>query len=657
MSDLQKLSNAIRALSMDAVEKAQSGHPGMPMGMADVATVLFSKFLKFNPSDPTWPDRDRFVLSAGHGSMLLYSLAYLTGYQHMRIDDIKAFRQLGAKTAGHPEYEPDVGIETTTGPLGQGFGNAVGMALAERGLRARFGDDLCHHKTYVMVGDGCLMEGIAQESLSFAGHQKLNHLIVLFDDNGITIDGKTDLSTSEDHIKRFEANGWVTDTIDGHDYDAIETALKKAQTSNAPVFIACKTTIGYGAPTKQGSAKVHGAPLGEGEIQGARDRLNWPYPPFEVPEDILDAWRGLWHRNQEAYQQWQENLQQKTAEEKAAYQQYTAKSAPDIEDAVQTFCESIAQEKPCVATRKSSERVISFLHAALPNLLGGSADLTGSNNTKGLEMAPVMPDTPEGSYVYYGIREHGMGAMMNGVALHGGYIPFGGTFLVFSDYCRPSIRLSALMEQRVIYVMTHDSIGLGEDGPTHQPIEHLWSLRMIPNLNVFRPADTIETAECWAAALTHLSTPSVLALTRQSLPTVRTSAAENLSAKGGYVLKECDGADVTFVATGSEVALALETADLCQQKGLKARVVSMPCVDLFLKQPMAYQNKVLGSLPRVSIEAGRTDPWYRIVGDRGLTIGIDTFGASAPLADLLEHFGLTAEKIYQKVKQHLEKKV
>lgn len=654
--DLKTQANVIRILSMDAVEKAQSGHPGMPMGMADVATVLFTKFLKFNPQDPQWPDRDRFVLSAGHGSMLLYSLLYLTGYKEMTLDELKNFRQLGARTAGHPEYGLCPGIETTTGPLGQGLANAVGMALAERGLRARFGEDIVNHKTYVVVGDGCLMEGISQEAISFAGHQKLNHLIVLFDDNAITIDGPTSLSTSENHLERFKACGWTVMAINGHDYAEIEEALHKAQSSDRPVLIACKTIIGYGSPKKAGTSDIHGAPLGAAEVAETRQKLGWEGEPFEIPSSVLKDWRSVGEGHLEDHALWKNTFKALSAEDQLLFNNMNEGIVPEtLAEGLQRFCQKIAAEKPKMATRKSSEKVIEQLVQYIPNLWGGSADLTGSNNTKVPGMGAVTPESPDGHYIYYGIREHGMAAMMNGIALHGGFIPYGGTFLAFTDYCRPAIRLSALMKQRVIYVMTHDSIGLGEDGPTHQPIEHLWSLRMIPNLNVFRPADTIETAECWQLALESKETPSILALTRQNLPTVREAPSENRCAKGGYVLLDKADAPVTLIATGSEVSLALETADVLKEQGVLARVVSMPCTRLFDQQSKAYRQEVLGKGLRVSIEAGHPLGWRTYVGDKGLTLGIETFGESAPIAKLYEHFELTPTAISQKITQHLEK--
>ncbi len=634
------LANAIRALTIDAIEKSGSGHPGMPLGMADVATVLFSKFLKFDPRHPGWPDRDRFVLSAGHGSMLLYSLLYLTGYEDMKLDQIKKFRQLGSITAGHPEYGEAGGIETSTGPLGQGLGNAVGMALAESALKARFGQKIVNHKTYTIVGDGCLMEGISSEAASFAGHLKLSNLIVLFDDNGITIDGSTSLATSENHLKRFEACNWNVRQIDGHDPLAIEEALAWAQSSDKPVLIACKTVIGYGSPTKAGTAEVHGAPLGSEDAQETKKALGWMAPPFEIPGPILEEWRAIGRRGHKDYESWAEH-----AKDKKFWESQKSEMPPSVFSALRKFSEEIEKGKPKVATRKSSEMVLGKIFPLFPELLGGSADLTGSNNTCVSSMKDITPLDMTGNYIHYGIREHAMGAIMNGISLHGGFIPYGGTFLVFSDYCRPAIRLSSLMKQRVIYVMTHDSIGLGEDGPTHQPVEQLESLRVIPNLNVFRPADTIETAECWELALGCMETPSVLALSRQNLPTVRFASEENLCAKGGYVLTENPGAQITFIATGSEVSLAIEAQNLLAQEGVMSRVVSMPCTRLFDQQPASYRQSVLGPIPRVSIEAGVTSGWQRYVGDHGFSLGLSTFGVSAPGPDVLKHFGLTAEAI------------
>jgi transketolase len=637
-----ELANAIRALTIDAIEKSQSGHPGMPMGMADVATVLFQQFLKFNPEDPHWADRDRFLLSAGHGSMLLYALLYLTGYEDMDMDQIKRFRQLGSRTAGHPEYGYAGGIETTTGPLGQGIANGVGMALAESILRQRHGEQFVNHYTYVIAGDGCLMEGISQEAISFAGHLKLNKLIVLFDDNGITIDGKTSLSTSEDHIGRFKACHWNTISIDGHDPVAIAKALTQAHNSDQPTLIACRTTIGYGAPKKGGTEKCHGSPLGAEEAAAAKAFLGWTAAPFEIPEDILHAWRAIGQRNKDTYKSW-------NAQDKKALQ--TTALPKELPQLFHDFCQEVLANPVAIATRQSSENVLKAIADHIPNLLGGSADLTGSNNTKTSSMQPITPEDHRGKYVYYGIREHAMGAMMNGLALHG-FIPYGGTFLTFTDYCKPAIRLSALMHQRVIYVMTHDSIGLGEDGPTHQPIEHLWALRAIPNLLVFRPADTIETAECWLLALQHEKNPSVLALTRQALPIVRKDISENQSAKGGYTLKSSLKSQVTLIATGSEVQLALAVAEALEAAGTKASVVSMPCVELFDQQPEAYRQEVLGDGLRVAIEAGCTMGWHKYVNG-GLIIGIDQFGASAPAKDLFPHFGFSVPSIINKINERI----
>jgi len=646
------MANAIRVLAMDAVEQAKSGHPGMPMGMADVATVLFTRFLKFDPAHPEWPDRDRFVLSAGHGSMLLYALLYLTGYPDMTLEEIKRFRQLGSRTAGHPEYGHAAGIETTTGPLGQGLGNAVGMAIAERLLAARFGADLVDHYTYVIAGDGCLMEGISQEAISLAGHLRLSKLIVLFDDNRITIDGPTSLSTSDDQLARFAAAGWAVQAIDGHDPDAIADAIEAARQSDRPSLIACRTIIGYGAPTKAGTAATHGAALGPDEVAAARVKLGWPHPPFVVPEPILNAWRAAGSRGAEAYRAWTERHDRHA--ERDAFDRHIEGTLPDgVAPAILEFKRKMAEEAPKLATRQSSQKVLDALAPVLPEMIGGSADLTGSNNTKAGSMKPVTADDFSGRYIYYGIREHGMAAAMNGMALHRGVIPYGGTFLVFTDYCRPAIRLSALMGQRVIYVMTHDSIGLGEDGPTHQPIEHLASLRAMPNLQVFRPADTIETAECWALALATPDRPSILALTRQAVPPVRrTHTDENLCARGGYLLAPAEGERrATLLATGSEVSLALEARDRLQADGIGTAVVSLPCWELFDAQPASYREEVLGPAGvRVAVEAASPFGWERYVGPEGAVIGLTGFGASAPAGDLYRHFGITAERIVAAVK-------
>ncbi|MDE3059685.1 MAG: transketolase [Pseudomonadota bacterium] len=652
----REMANAIRALAMDAVERANSGHPGMPMGMADVATVLFSEHLKFDPAHPNWPDRDRFILSAGHGSMLQYALLYLAGYADMTLDEIRRFRQLGSKTEGHPEVGHAGGIETTTGPLGQGLANSVGMALAERMLAARFGE-LVDHYTYVIAGDGCLMEGISQEAISLAGHLKLSRLIVLFDDNKISIDGPTSLAVSEDTPKRFEASGWFVQSVDGHDYEAISKAIKAARQSDRPSMIACRTTIAYGAPTKAGTSASHGSPLGKSEIEGARQKLGWPHGEFEIPADILSAWREVSKRGGKAYAEWNKKLNAANAAEE--FERLMRRELPEIwNEALQAHKKKIAEAQSNEATRKSSENVLEALTPVIPEMIGGSADLTGSNNTKTKAMKPVTAADYSGSYIYYGVREHAMAAAMNGMALHGGFIPYGGTFLVFTDYCRPAIRLSALMKQRVIYVMTHDSIGLGEDGPTHQPVEHLASLRAIPNLNVFRPCDATETAECWALALSTQETPSILALSRQNLPTLRKEyTKENLCARGGYILSEPStkhqAPSTTLIATGSEVSIAMEAQKLLAEKGIAARVVSLPCWELFDAQPQSYRDEVLGNGLRVAIEAASPFGWERYIGHNGLFIGMYGFGASAPAKDLYKHFGITAEHVAQAVTKKL----
>jgi transketolase len=637
------MANAIRALAMDAVETAKSGHPGMPMGMADVATVLFSRFLKFDAADPAWPDRDRFVLSAGHGSMLLYALLHLTGFPGMSLAELRNFRQLAAKTAGHPEYGHAPGIETTTGPLGQGLANAVGMALAERLLNQRCGDALVDHHTYVIVGDGCLMEGISQEAISLAGHLKLGKLIALFDDNAISIDGPTALAQSDRQLQRFEASGWGVQAIDGHDPTAIGAALAAAQEADRPQLIACKTTIGFGAPGKQGKASAHGEPLGAEEIKGARQALGWPYAAFEVPEAVLAAWRLVGRRGAAARQAWEDRARR-------------SERRPDADGLIgsQALQTAIAASKseflatpPKIATRVASQKVLEQLVPALPALIGGSADLTTSNGTRTKHHKAITAHDFSGNYLHWGVREHAMAAAMNGMALHGGIVPYGGTFLVFTDYCRPAIRLSALMGVRVIYVMTHDSIGLGEDGPTHQPVEHLAALRAIPNLNVFRPADAVEVAECWELALAAATTPSVLALTRQAVPALRSDGAENRSAKGAYVLAEAQGGarDVTLLATGSEVGLAIEAREALARDGISAAVVSMPCWELFAGQSVAYRAQVLGRAPRVAVEAAVAQGWERWLGEDGSFIGMSGFGASAPAGKLFAHFGITASHV------------
>jgi transketolase len=652
-----EMANAIRFLSMDAVQKANSGHPGMPMGMADVATVLFTRFLKFDAKTPDWPDRDRFVLSAGHGSMLLYSLLYLTGYEDMTLEEIKNFRQLGSKTAGHPEYGHAKGIETTTGPLGQGIANAVGMAMAERLLAARYGEELVDHYTYCIAGDGCLMEGISHEAIALAGHLKLKKLIVLFDDNAISIDGPTSLSDSVDQRRRFEACGWASDAVDGHDPEAVARAIEAAKKNDRPTMIACRTVIGFGAPTKAGTEKTHGAPLGEEEIAGAREKLGWPHAPFEVPAPLLEAWRAAGARGQAALADWKTRLAASDSALRARFEAEIKGELPQgWEEALQAFKQKVCEEKPKVATRVSSQQVLDVLAEAIPALIGGSADLTGSNNTKAKSQAVVTPDDFSGAYIHYGVREHGMAAAMNGMALHGGVIPYGGTFLVFTDYCRPSIRLSALMGQRVVYVMTHDSIGLGEDGPTHQPVEHLAALRAIPNLLVLRPCDTIETAECWEIALKQTDRPSVLALTRQGLPTQRKDVSENLSAYGAYILEPAEGSQrqVTLLATGSEVEIASAARALLAKEGISAAVVSVPSWELFLEQPPHYRDEVLGpGTLHVAVEAASGFGWTRWTGLDGCFVGMKSFGASAPAGDLYKHFKITAEEVVAQVKAWL----
>jgi transketolase len=651
------MANAIRFLAADAVEKAKSGHPGMPMGMADVATVLFQRFLKFDPVRPDWPDRDRFILSAGHGSMLLYALLYLTGYEKMTLDEIRNFRQLGSRTAGHPEYDPACGIETTTGPLGQGFGNAVGLALAERMMNARFGDSVVDHRTYVIAGDGCLMEGISHEAASLAGHLKLGRLIVLFDDNGISIDGPTSLAVSDDQGERFAAYGWHVQKIDGHDPEAVAAAITAAQADPRPSLIACRTVIGFGAPTKAGSEKTHGAPLGPDEVAGAREKLGWPYPPFEVPAEVLESWRAHGAKGAALSAAWDARLAELSESERAEFERRQTGALPeDWERALAELKASIAAERPELATRIASQKVLDVLRPAVPELVGGSADLTGSNNTKAAGDEVITAGHYAGGYIHYGVREHAMAAVMNGLALHGGLIPYGGTFLVFTDYCRPSIRLSALMGLRVIYVMTHDSIGLGEDGPTHQPVEHLAALRAVPNLLVTRPADTIETAECWQIALNNAGGPTVLALTRQKLPTIRQEpSGENLSERGAYILSPAERErEVTLIASGSEVAIALEAQARLQAEGVAAAVISMPCWELFARQSDHYRDEVLGpgSL-RVAIEAGSPLGWARWIGPDGGFIGMTSFGASAPYQDLYAHFGITPDAVVETVKSRL----
>ena len=649
-SRLAAMANAIRALAMDAVQAANSGHPGMPMGMADVATVLYSQFLKFDPAAPEWPDRDRFVLSAGHGSMLLYSLLHLTGYAAPTMENIRNFRQLNSPCAGHPENFELAGVECTTGPLGQGLAMAVGMALAERHLNARFGDALVDHNTWVIAGDGCLMEGINHEAIGLAGHLKLGRLNVLWDDNRITIDGATALSTSEDIFGRYQATGWHTVACDGHDYVDIARALTEAAADPRPSLVACRTVIGKGAPNKQGTHNVHGAPLGADEIAAARVSLSWTAAPFEIPADILVDWHSLSAGGATARAEWQARLA--AAPDGAEFTRRMAGLLPDGSD-VPDYLVSLLADPPKVATRKSSEMALGALTAAIPEMIGGSADLTGSNLTKTASTGPLVAADYGGRYLSYGIREFGMAAAMNGMAMHGGIIPYGGTFLVFSDYCRNAIRLSAIQQARVIYVMTHDSLGVGEDGPTHQPIEHVMSLRAIPNLLVFRPADAIETAESWILALGQTSRPSVLALTRQNLPALRTDA-DMLTARGGYRLRAAAALrQVVLVATGSEVVLAVDVAAALEAHGIGADVVSMPCAELFDEQDAAYRAAVLPEdALLVSIEAGVTLGWQKYVG-RGLTIGIDSFGASGPADQLFKHFGFSVDAIVPKIEAKL----
>ncbi|MBX7533500.1 transketolase [Qipengyuania sp. 1XM1-15A] len=648
-----QMANAIRALSMDAVQAANSGHPGMPMGMADVATVLWSEYLKHDPASPDWADRDRFVLSAGHGSMLIYSLLHLSGYAAPTMDDIRNFRQLGSPCAGHPENFLLDGVESTTGPLGQGLAMAVGMAIAERKLNADFGDDIVDHKTWVIAGDGCLMEGINHEAIGLAGHLKLGRMNVLWDDNQITIDGGTDLSTSEDIKARYAATGWHVVSCDGHDFDDIRRALDEAQADERPSLVACRTVIGKGAPNKQGTSATHGAPLGDEEISAARDVLGWDYKPFEIPEQVLSDWRGTADAGAKAHSEWNDRLSADS--QRAEFERRMSGDLP-AKFSLDNYIQSLMKEPVKVATRKASEMALDKINAMLPDTMGGSADLTGSNNTKAGGIGPFTADDYSGRYIYYGIREFGMAAAMNGMALHGGVIPYGGTFLVFTDYCRAAIRLSALQQVRAIYVMTHDSIGLGEDGPTHQPVEHVQSLRMIPNLLVMRPADAVETAECWDIALRSKDRPAVLALSRQNLPQVRNHPEEtDMSSKGAYRLKKAGNAHkVTLVASGSEVHLALACADELEKQGVGASVVSMVCTQLFDEQDEAYRKDMIpASSLRVSIEAGTTFGWERYTGENGLNIGIDSFGASAPAGDLFKKFGFTADAIVPQIMNKL----
>jgi transketolase len=650
-----RMAHAIRSLAMDGVEKAKSGHPGLPMGAADIATVLYTKVLKFDPADPHWADRDRFILSAGHGSMLLYALLYLTGTPGMTLDELKSFRQWGSKTPGHPEVGHTPGVEMTTGPLGQGISTAVGFALAERHLNAEFGSDLVDHYTYVLASDGDLMEGISQEAIALAGHLKLNRLIVLWDDNGISIDGPLSIADSVDQRKRFESAGWATDAVDGHDQAAILAAIERAKTSDRPVMIACKTTIGFGAPKKAGTSKAHGEPLGAEELAATKAALGLNPEPFHVDADVLEAWRSNAKRSQSAHGEWKKRL---AASPKGAEfeRRMGGKPSPKLKDAIAALKAKYAAEPQTVATRKASEMALEAITEAVPELVLGSADLTPSNNTKTKNITPMAPGSYAGRYIHYGIREHGMAAAVNGMALHGGIIPSDATFMVFTDYFRPALRLGALMGVRAIHVMTHDSIGLGEDGPTHQPVEHLAALRVIPNLNVFRPADVVETAECWEIALGETCTPSILALTRQNLAQLRKdNASENRCARGAYELIAAEGAaDVSIFASGSEVEIAAAAREQLAAKGIKARVVSVPSFEMFNRQDEAYRASVLGNAKvNVAIEAGVRQGWDQIIGTSGIFIGMTGFGASAPYKELYKQFGITAEAVVEKVSERL----
>lgn len=651
-----RMANAIRFLAADAVQAAKSGHPGMPMGMADAATVLFTKYLKFDAANPDWPDRDRFILSAGHGSMLIYSLLHLTGYEDMTMDELRNFRQLGAKTAGHPEYGHAKGIETTTGPLGQGVANAVGMALAERMMNARHGDDLVDHYTYAIVGDGCLMEGISHEAISLAGHLGLSKLIVLFDDNGISIDGNTKMAVSDNQQARFEASNWHVQSVDGHDHAAIAKAIENAKASDKPSMIACKTTIGFGAPTKAGTASTHGAPLGDDEIAGAREALGWEAGPFEVPSDVLDNWRAAGSRSSSMREAWEARLA--ASKNAAEFSRTIDGTLPaSVTDAVIAHKKRVSDEQPKWATRVASGESLNVLTPVIKELVSGSADLTGSNNTKTPDTDSLTPDNFAGRYIHYGVREHGMAAAMNGIALHGGLIPTSGTFLVFADYMRGAMRLSALMGKRVLYVLTHDSIGLGEDGPTHQPVETLSMLRGTPNFMMFRPCDGVEVVECWQVALENANGPSGFALSRQGVPTLRTTHTnENLSAKGGYVLEDAIASDrkVTLLATGSEVHLATAAREVLEADGIGTAVVSMPCWELFDQQSKDYRDAVLGEgSVRVAVEAAVRHGWDKYIGPEGGFVGMDGFGASAPAGDLYKHFGITAEAVVAAARERL----
>jgi transketolase len=659
-ADHDRMANAIRALAMDAVEQAKSGHPGLPMGAADIATVLFTQVMKFDPADPAWPDRDRFILSAGHGSMLIYSVLYLLGYEAVTLDQLKKFRQLGSMTPGHPENFITPGVETTTGPLGQGIANAVGMAMAERHLAAEYGQDIVNHSTFVIASDGDLMEGVSQEAIALAGHLKLNKLIVLFDDNGISIDGPLSLADSVDQVKRFEAAGWNASRIDGHDPAAIAAAVEKARGSDKPTMIACKTVIGYGAPNKAGKASSHGSPLGADEIKGAREKLGWSEAPFQIPADLLTQWRAGGQRGKAVHKDWEKRLAALPADKRAEFERRMKGELPGaLNAAIRSLKEKLAAEPKEIASRTACEFALEAIIPAVPEMIGGSADLTGSNNTRTKSMKPITAADFSGRYVHWGIREHGMAAAMNGMALHGGIIPYSGTFLVFSDYCRPSIRLAALMGERVIHVMTHDSIGLGEDGPTHQPVEHLAALRAIPNLNVFRPADAVETVECWQLALEGRETPSVMALTRQNLPQLRRNLDDrNKCVHGAYEISPAQGkAQVSIFATGSEVSIAVEGQKLLAGQGVQARVVSVPCFELFQAAPDDVRRAVIGDAAvKVAVEAAVRQGWDAIIGSDGTFVGMSGFGASAPYKDLYNHFGITGAKVAEATLSRLGKK-
>jgi len=648
------VANAIRFLAMDAVQQANSGHPGMPMGMADVATVLFKDFINVNPEKPNWPNRDRFVLSAGHGSMLLYALHYLLGYKDMPIENIKNFRQINYNTAGHPEFGHAKGIETTTGPLGQGLATSVGMALSEKLMAKKFGSDLVDHFTYVIAGDGCLQEGISHEAIEFSGHLKLSKLIVLWDDNKISIDGSTNLSSSANQILRFKAAGWHTQIIDGHNYLEIASAIENAQKSKKPSLISCKTKIGFGAPNLEGTSKTHGAPLGIEEITATRKALGWTDKPFEIPKQILSDWQKTTERAKAIYNKWEKNLDKSS--KKNRFQSYINGDIPkSYEQKMRSFIKQMKAEMPTLATRQASQKTLEVINKSIPFMLGGSADLTGSNLTKTSQMKSITPSKFSGNYIHYGIREHAMGSIMNGIALHKAFIPYGGTFLVFSDYMRSSIRLSALMSLRVVYVLTHDSIGLGEDGPTHQPVEHLAILRSTPNLNVMRPADIVETAEAWDIALkTH--GPTVLALSRQGLKAFRSEkSTENKVSRGGYILYESSvKRDLTIIATGSEIEIAMEASSILKKDGISATVVSLPCWELFDKQDEDYKSRVLGVCPRIAIEAGSEMGWAKYIGEMGTFIGMNSFGASGPASELYKYFGITAEAVVNAAKKQLQ---